>query len=116
MVSTIDGSGELPSNILHLVTKPFTTGTQETFCIVSLGSEGCMTMDCCACRGRRWKKLVHSGVCGQLKEQDSRNLGTFCQALHFVVVHNYQVQIQPHFNFAGLIFCYLIAPATLLPT
>ena len=75
-----------------------------------------MTMDCCACRGRRWNKLVHSGVYGQLKEQDSRNLGTFCQALHFVVVHKYQVQIQPHFNFAGLIFCYLIAPAALLPT
>ena len=83
---------------------------------MSLGSEGCMTMDCCAYRGRRWNKLVHSGLCGQLKEQDSRNLGTFCQALHFVVVHKYQVQIQPHFNFAGLIFCYLIAPAALLPT
>ena len=75
-----------------------------------------MTMDCCAYRGRRWNKLVHSGLCGQFKEQDSRNLGTFCQALHFVVVHNYQVQKQPHFNFAGLIFCYLIAPAALLPT
>ena len=52
-----------------------------------------MTMDCCACRGRRWNKLVHSGACGKLKEQDdklvhsgacvtlkvqdSRNLGTF---------------------------------------
>ena len=79
-----------------------------------------MTMDCCASRGRHWNKLVHSGVCEQFKEQDSRNLGTFCQALHFVVVHKYHVHIQPHFNphfnFAGLIFCYFIAPATLLLT